>query len=311
MVPVCTGNDTGGSLRIPSSFCGTTALRPTQGAVPYERRLFAHSTFQTQGPMARSVEDTQLLFTVMARPHPIDPMSTALQDEWPMMPDLSKLRVAVSADLGFAPTRPEIRACFEKKVALFGTQFATCDWIVPPLGSAADVSWILRALQHVTQFKERYEAHRDRLGALVVRYFEEGLRVSVQDIGWAKAEQMRLHQLMADFLAQYDFLVCPCVAVPPFPVEELFPKALDGLIPDAFIRWAGLTNGLAVLDLPIVAMPCGVDDAGMPFGIQVVSARGTDYRLLALCAQLERAFASNTELQRPRPSIAKLHQRSK
>ena len=119
MVPLCTGNDTGGSLRVPSGFCGTVSLRPTQGAVPNERRAFALATFQVQGPMARTVGDAELLFRVIAQPNGLDPMSQRLAETSPGPMDLSAVRVAISPDLGFAPTSAMIRAVFERKTKEF------------------------------------------------------------------------------------------------------------------------------------------------------------------------------------------------
>ena len=195
--------------------------------------------------MARSVEDTHLLFNAMAQSCPLDPMSITLQEHWPGIKDLSQLRVAVSADLGFAPTSQLIRRCFKRKVALFAPLFARCDLVVPPLLSAADVNWILRSLQIVMAHREAYETCRDRLGPLVVKNFEDAQTITVQDIGWAKAEQMKLHQAMTALFADYDLLICPGVTIPPFPVEDLFPKDVEGIVQETYVRWAGLTNGLS------------------------------------------------------------------
>ena len=78
MVPLATGSDTGGSLRLPAAFSGVVAHRPSPGVVPFDRRSQAFSTYQTQGPMARTVPDAALLLAAMSERNGIDPMAYPL-----------------------------------------------------------------------------------------------------------------------------------------------------------------------------------------------------------------------------------------
>lgn len=304
MAPLCTGGDTGGSLRVPSTFCGTVALRPTQGAIPNERRTFAQSPFQVLGPMARSIADTELLFSAMAREDTTDPLTRPLdRSAWFRTVDLSSLRVAVSADLGFAPTGRTVRTALESKVALFHQRFGGCDWTHPNISSAVEANWILRLFQFRWTQKSHYENHKELLGPLVIENYEQGAELTVEKVAWAKAEQMRLHRVMDQFLRTYDLLIVPGATIPPWPVEHLFPPDVEGEVQETHVRWAGLTNALSVLNCPIVALPCGRDVTGMPFGLQLVGPTGSDYRLLAIARALESAFASDEHLRRPRPDL--------
>ena len=129
MLPLCTGSDTGGSLRIPAGFCGVTAIRGTPGLVASERRVIGHTTFSVQGPMARSVPDAALMLGAMADHDPRDPMSHAFGSESletiePV--DLSTLRVAVSPDLVFAQVDNGIRDSFAACVKEFRPAFGEC-----------------------------------------------------------------------------------------------------------------------------------------------------------------------------------------
>lgn len=305
MAPLCMGNDTGGSLRVPSTFCGTVAIRPTPGVVPHERRTFSHSTFQVQGPMARTVADLRLLFGVMAQPGVLDPMATEVTDA-PGDVDLSTLRVAVSADLGLAPTTKMIRATFESRIGEISHVFKSCDWVEPDIASAVDVNWVLRALQFLQGHERHYREHRDLLGPLVLENYEAGLTIDVKRVAWAMAEQMRLHQRMAEFFQTYDVLICPGATIPPFDVNDLFPRSVDGQEQETYVRWAGLTNALSVTNTPVAAIPCGVDATGMPFGFQVTSPHRSDYRLLKICQALEKSFDGRANLARPKAPIDSL-----
>ncbi len=103
MAPLCQGSDTGGSLRLPATFNGVVAHRPSPGVVPAGCRDVAYTTYQTQGPMARTVADASLFLTALAERSAVDPMSFPLD---PMQflkvqdVDLGSLRVAFSEDLG-------------------------------------------------------------------------------------------------------------------------------------------------------------------------------------------------------------------
>ncbi len=306
MAPLCTGSDTGGSLRVPSTFCGTAAIRSSAGVVPYERRAFAYSPFQIIGPMARDIGDVALMFGVMAEPDAMDAMSQALPPPEARPVDLSGLRVAFSADLGFAPTSRMVRRVFAERVASFAPLFAACEEEHPPLAGAVEANWVLRALQFLHVHRERYELHRDKLGPLVVENVEAGMAITAEQVGQAMAEQNRLHQAFAAFFERFDVLICPGATRGPFPVGDLAPRAIDGEPQETFLRWAGLTNGLSVTANPVVALPCGRDEDGLPFGIQIVGPRNGDWRLLAIAAAIEEAGAANLFLARPRPELGRL-----
>ncbi|PWC40373.1 amidase family protein [Azospirillum sp. TSO22-1] len=307
MLPLCTGNDTGGSLRVPAGFCGVTSIRPSQGVVPYERRQFPFTPFSVQGPMARTVDDLILLFSVMAQPRGIDPLSFAVDHaELTREVDPSTLKVAVSPDLGFAPAGQRVRAAFAEKLAVFADAFAVCGEDAPDLASAPRVNWILRGVEYVGRHRRHYEEHRALLGPLVVHNYEEGLKVTVDDVIWAKTEQGALHRRVEAFFDRWDVLICPVASVPPFPVEQLYPESVDGEAQETYVRWAGLTNGLSVAGTPVVTLPCGRDGGGLPFGIQVVGRRGSDTRLLTVAAAIERLLAADPRTARPLPDLAAL-----
>ncbi|MBS0641055.1 MAG: amidase, partial [Proteobacteria bacterium] len=128
MAPLCSGSDTGGSLRNPAAFCGIVGYRPTPGLVTSERRLHGWSVLPVLGPMARTVADTALLLSTMASDDSGDPLATTVHGQTVRSPeqfyplpdiDLSKLRVALTPDFGFAPTESIVRSAFAEKTGLF------------------------------------------------------------------------------------------------------------------------------------------------------------------------------------------------
>src|ERR1700722_2700912 len=113
MVPICSGSDTGGSLRNPAAFCGVVGFRPTPGLVPTERRPHGWSGLPVVGPMGRTVADTALLLSGIVGDDAGDPLATTIHRKTVREPsdfyppaaiDLGRLRVALTSDFGFAPT---------------------------------------------------------------------------------------------------------------------------------------------------------------------------------------------------------------
>ena len=119
MVPYASGSDFAGcSLRTPASFCGITGIRPSNGVVATRRRSMAWSSFDVEGPMARTAADCKRLLAAMSRGDRHDPADS--HSGSPSLPatrsvDLGGLRVAVSEDLGFAPMSRANRDLFRAK----------------------------------------------------------------------------------------------------------------------------------------------------------------------------------------------------
>ncbi len=155
MVPLCTGSDTGGSLRNPAAFCGIVGFRPTPGLVPSERRGLGWSNLSVLGPMARTVADLALLLSAMVGDDARDPLATTVHGATvrraadfavPAPIDLARLRVALTPDFGFAPTERHIAEVFAEKTGLFRQVFARAEDATPDCAGADEAFEVLRAL---------------------------------------------------------------------------------------------------------------------------------------------------------------------
>ncbi|WP_366655888.1 amidase [Fodinicurvata sp. EGI_FJ10296] len=297
MVPLATGSDTGGSLRVPAAFSGVVGVRPTPGLVADEGRGNGWTTFAVEGPMARTVGDAALMLSVLAADDPRDPMAGPvdrrdLADARPA--DLNALRVAASADLGIAPVDDDIRAAFDGAVDALAPAVASVRRTDPPLADAHRVFDVLRAQAFVGSYKAIYDRNPDALGPNVRTNVEMGLSMTLVDAADAHARHVRLYRRFVDFLDDHDVLICPAAPVSPFPVDEWYPAAVGGQAMDVYYRWIALAYALTLTAHPVVVVPCGTDRHGLPFGIQICGKRGRDADVLRIAAAIEARFATVT-----------------
>jgi amidase len=314
MVPIATGSDTGGSLRTPSALCGVIGFRVSPGLVPTDKRSIGWTTYGIQGPMGRTVADTALLLSAMAGSDLVDPLSgpvdpASFRD--PPAIDLSRLRVAFTEDLGFAPVAQSIRKLFRERTAKFRSVFRTSAEACPDFGEANKAAWIIRGVHFVAAHKQNYEKHRDLLGPNVLYNVEAGLKMTAPEIAWAMAEQTQIYRRYHAFMENYDLLICPAASVPPFPVEQLYCAEIDGRKLDNYVHWIAITYGLTLTGAAVITMPLGLDHTGTPFGVQLATRRGGDRFLLGAAQAIEQHLASDPELRRPTPDIAALSRRAR
>ena len=309
MMPLATGSDTGGSLRIPASYAGIVGFRPSPGLVPASLRPFGWSPISVTGPMARTVADVCLLLGAQAAFDSDDPFSVPIDGAALAVPaavDLGSLRCAFSADLGFAPVDAAYAATFEEKVRAFGSLFGACDRATPDLGEADRCFEVIRAVTFVGQHQATYERDPNLLGPNVRANYEQGAAMSLADFAWAHMEQTRIYRRVQRFFEEYDVLITPTVPLSPFPWEQWYVEEMNGQPLRTYFHWLALTYGITLTGHPAISIPCGVDAQGMPFGLQIVGPHRGDRFTLGVAHALEQALAGRPEFARPRPDLSRL-----
>ncbi|MDT6963703.1 amidase family protein [Cupriavidus sp. SZY C1] len=306
LLPVCTGSDTGGSLRIPAAKCGVVGFRPSPGVVPSSRKLLGWTPISVVGPMGRTVADACLQLAASAGvsagdplTYPLDPLSFLT----PAAVDLGSLRVAYTEDFGCCDVDDGIRRTFREKIDAMRHLFRTCDAIDVDLGEAHRCFDVLRAESFVAGMRDAYERDPSQLGPNTRANFEMGARMSLLDSAWAQAEQTRILQRFQQLYRDYDVILSPTTPVSPFPWTSLYAESINGVRQENYYRWLSLTYVVTLATHPALSLPCGRDRQGMPFGLQVVGGFRKDHETLGISHAMEQAFAAIPSLRRPLPDL--------
>lgn len=309
MLPICTGSDTGGSLRIPAAMCGVVGMRPSPGLVPTDRRTLGWAPISVIGPMGRTVADTCLLMAAQAASDDCDPLSypvAANEYVAPIPVDLGSLRVAWTEDFDICPVDVSIRNVFRGKVQAMRHLFKSCEQAQFDFTDADRCFDVIRAINFVDRFREIYEQDPGALGQNVRANYETGARMTLADAAWAHAHQTRIFRRFQNTFREYDLVLAPTTAVTPFPWTQLYLEQLGGTPLANYYHWLALTYVITLVTNPAISLPCGVDHAGMPFGVQTIGRFRGDRGLLGAAHAIECALEAIPELRRPIPDLQKL-----
>ena len=298
------GSCLGGSLRIPASFCGIVGLRPSPGVVPRGDGLPAFDSLWVDGPMARNVRDLALMLDAMAaftshdplsRPGPVGGFQAALDRARPPR------RIGFSENFGLRSIEPDIARICRGGVERFAAMGGALEETAPDFSGAFECFEVLRALLFADVRGDLLPGERSRINPDIVWNIEQGQRLTADQIVRARQQRHTLFHRVAQFFDDFDLLVCPTVAVPPFPVEQRFPVEIAGEKLTTYIDWMFLTFVITLVGCPAISLPCGLTHDGLPVGLQLVGRPNGDAELLGAALLLEQAleFTSRLPLELP------------
>jgi amidase len=299
------GNDVGGSLRIPASFCGVTGLRPTPGRVPRRSILNPFDTIFVDGPMARDIGDLAMFFDAMVGFDSADPLSAPSPDgpflPMALTPD-RPLRAAWSADLGCLPVADEVRslgAAFFTALQRDGMQI---DMACPDFAGALPALLTLRGASYVATWEPFLERHRHQFTPEVMGDIEHGLRQTPSSLGAAERYRAEMYRRVIRFLDDYEVLITPSAPILPFDVETMWPQEIAGVRQQTYIDWIAMTAITSLLACPVLAVPVGFSQGGLPFGVQMIGRPRSEARLFQIAAAIEHLFGLQPTVIDPKPA---------
>jgi len=288
---LATGSDIGGSIRLPASQCGVVGFKPPHGRNPDETP-FNMDLYCVIGPMARTVADVALMQNVTAGPHPHDMDALRPKLRLPnSFKGIEGLKIGYSYDLGYWPIHADVRA--QMKQALDALEAAGA--IVEPV----DVKWTaehqrgcMGYLDHLfgRTLKRALDAHRDLLCDYNIWYGERAGTTTAEDFLHALEMAGEFHDQVGPLLDKYHVLICPTVATNEVgattrPWESV---TVEGRTIDCDYGWV-MTHPFNMLGrLPVMAVPAGIGENGLPVGLQIVARAFDDARSFQVAAALER-----------------------
>lgn len=284
LVALADGSDMMGSLRNPAGWTNVYGFRPTWGWVPAEPQgdLFLHQ-LSTLGPMARSPQDIALLLDVMAGPDPRQPLARGSEPVSPL-PETMPLRIGWLGNWGGAfAMEPGVLATCEAALAGFkdlGHQVES----VPPPFPAEEIwkSWTVLRSFAVAAGLRAFEGNRDALKDTANWELEQGLALTGREIQVASDQRSNWQRKANQLFQRYDALVLPTAQCWPFPLEQDYPREINGTQMDSYHRWMQVVTPVSLLGLPCLAAPAGFGADGLPMGLQIFGGQGQDRTLLAL-----------------------------
>lgn len=309
LLPVCTGSDTGGSLRLPAALCGIVGFRPSVDVIAHPTRPLGWSSISVLGPMTRTVDDLTLILSILHGYHPDDPLSADYpESRFTTLPeaDLSTLRVGYSEDFGGAPVDPAIRETFRDRIAKIAPHVHDCRPVDLDLGHMDRCFDVLRAESFLAAFGEVTKTEPTAFGSDIQTNVALGRSMSLADRAWAHAEQTRILRRFNALMQDFDVLLLPTAPVSPFPWTQGHATQIEGQSMDIYYRWLALTYRGSLAGGPSITLPCGRDPHGMPFGLQVLGAVRRDEAVLATAKSLETLFAGDPQMARPCPDMTRL-----
>ncbi|MEV0372360.1 amidase [Streptomyces sp. NPDC050636] len=302
MVPLGLGNDSGGSVRIPASFCGVAGLKPTYGRFAADHRIgpddpsLAAQVLVVDGPLARTVGDLRLAYEVLAGADPRDPRAVPVAAYGESLE--RPLKVAMVTDPGGQGVHPVVRKAVESAAdALREAGYEVCEVAdVPRLDDALEVYGRMT----LTEFASTWPLVKPLLGEDGHRYIELGMarRAPVELREYLRLTGVRLgiRRDWAAFLDEYPLVLGPVFTDPPFAPGEEARDAESHLRVQTALRLCTATSFVGV---PSVAVPTGVVD-GLPYGVQLIGRSYREDLCLEAAEAVERRFGVLTPID-PRP----------
>jgi len=294
MLPLADGSDMGGSLRNPASFCNVVGLRPSVGRVPAWPTTNAWQLLSTGGPMARDVEDVALLLSVIAGPSTRAPLALETPGSvfsGPLRSDgLRGARVALSIDLGGAfEVDTDVESIIRDQATVLEQLGASVDDAHPTLHSAEQAFRTIRSWEFYHRFRTLLAKRPDDFKESLRDNISSGAELTGEDIARAFQQLTSVADRVRAFFEVYDVLALPVSQVPPFSADEEYPAAINGKPQHSYLDWMRSAFLITVTGCPAISVPAGFTPAGLPVGLQLVTAPRSDRRLLEVAYAFEQA----------------------
>ncbi len=295
VLPLVTGSDGGGSIRIPASFTGAFGLKPSFGRISRgPRKIWTYQDTVVFGPITKTVEDAALFMDQVVGPSPNDPdtlphpgLSYLKKVKEPLD---AKLRIGYSPDLGYAVVQSDVAAAVEENVKVFETLGHKVEHVKEGLPATGREWALLGAFEIAAEIHHLIPEHEAEFGRAFIAGIKTAWNMTPEWWGETARKRERLNAWCADLFKRYDLLVTPTVPYDPPPAKGPFPEETEGRN-QVEAGVAAFTIPFNLSGHPAATVRVGLSTIGLPMGMQIVGPRHRDDLVL----QAARAF----EVERP------------
>jgi aspartyl-tRNA(Asn)/glutamyl-tRNA(Gln) amidotransferase subunit A len=276
IVALALGSDTGGSIRIPSSFCGTSGLKTTGGLLPLDGVLPMSPSLDTVGPIAGDAEDLALAFWVLGGD------SIALRDA---APHEGVRRIGLASDSLFSQVNPEVGAAVREAAEVIahaaGADLVEC---ATPWFEDAQHAWLDIALAEFAREHAPLIERSDDIDPTTCVILSAGSAITPEREAEARARAGAARARFTEDMRSLDAIVLPAT---PFTAPRHGDQSVAAGSIELPVHLGGpssFTQAVSAIGAPAIAIPCGFSEAGLPVGLQLVGPHGADRKLLGLAA---------------------------
>lgn len=292
--PLAVSTDGAGSGRIPAACCGIVGLKPTIGSVPHETNSDMFGSLTCIGAMARTVDDTVLLYNAMKGPDPRDPWSLAGASDPVVLPDdplavLKGLRIRFLPRMDNTYLDPEVEKLTRAMVERMAGEGARIVEDEPGIDWALDSALKLIRAYQVARFGHLLQQWHDRMDPALVAGLEQGRALGGGDLAAAIAGRTRLFRAVQSLFADADVLVTPTISTPALDIDQLSsqPLVVGGReIGPLRESWYCYTIPFNPSGNPAISVPCGMASSGLPVGLQIVGPWHSEALLLSVASAI-------------------------
>ena len=303
-VPLALGTDTGGSIRIPSAFCGTTGFKPTYGAIPTRGVFPLAPSLDHVGPMARTPADASLLLAVLAPDTTREPGRLPGRRYGEGDAPLAGLRIGRCGQLDGATPSVAVADALNSTCTLIealGGELTVVD--LPEADGLCEMYFAIQRAEALASHREAglYPQRLAEYGPDVSHWLALAAQAPRGELDGAIAARERLRAGLRRLFTEVDLLLSPVAACAPFRIGDETVEH-DGEQRTLRELVLGCTVAQDLAGLPACTLRAGFDEHGCPVGLQLTAAAGRDRWLLAAVGEL---YTASAELQRRRPALAR------
>jgi aspartyl-tRNA(Asn)/glutamyl-tRNA(Gln) amidotransferase subunit A len=306
LVPLALGSDTGGSIRVPSSFCGTVGLKPTYGRVSTAGVFPLARSLDHPGPMARTSTDAAMLLAAIAGVDDRDPATedAPLGDlEAGLGTGLKGMRVGTCPDLHLVPLAADVESAFRSAVGSIETLGADLVEVAfPDADRIYETFGVIQRAEALFSHTRAglFPSRKGEYGEDVLARLELATKIELSDYLAASAERQRIRAAFDRIFDQVDVLLTPVAAGSPLPIGEEKTSHLGEEIEFRELVMS-YTVPQDLTGLPACTARVGFDRLGIPVGAQFTGPRWAEGRVLRASQAL---FEATPEIQQRWPALS-------